>query len=416
MNSRDRVQKVLEHEIPDRVPIDFGGMRSSGIATIAYNKLREKLGISNGLVKMYDFIQQLAYPEEEIMKLFNIDVINAGQAFLKERGDWDEWFLNDGSKCLIPSYLNIETTSDSTVLLKDNKNFILGKKPKSSLYVDQSYWVYQNLPKLPEKFNNEDLVKFVWAIPSPPDHLNIFDDAEFKIFISGIKDLYDNTDYSILLPVGCNLFEWGTWIRGLENFLVDVYIDKKGVQRLLDHLVELHLRKLERIIEGVGEYIDVLNFGDDLGGQDRPFMSPDIYTEVFKSRHKKMWDFVHEKSNCKVFIHSCGSIYELLPALIDAGLDVLNPVQTTCRDMEPERLKKEFGNNLIFWGGCCNTRDVLAKGTPKDVKEDVKKRMGILGENGGLVFNQIHNVLADVPPENVIAMLEAANEFGFYGK
>ncbi|MGM0365455.1 MAG: uroporphyrinogen decarboxylase family protein [Actinomycetota bacterium] len=210
------------------------------------------------------------------------------------------------------------------------------------------------------------------------------------------------------------MFETGTFLRGMANFMIDMYKDKEKTKKLLDRLVERNLMKLEKVIGGVGEYVDLLQFGDDLGGQDGPFMSPEIYEEVFKPRHKRMWDFVHDRSNCKVFLHSCGSIYKLLPGLIDAGLDVLNPVQTTARDMEPEKLKKEFGKDIIFWGGGCNTRDILAKGTPKQVQEDVKKRMAVLAEGGGMVFNQIHNILADVPPENVISMLEAAYEFGKY--
>jgi len=208
------------------------------------------------------------------------------------------------------------------------------------------------------------------------------------------------------------MFETGTFLRGLANFMIDMYTDKKRTAYLLDALVEDNLVKLEKIIEGVGDYVELLQFGDDLGGQDGPFMSPDIYKEIFQPRHKKMWDFVHDNSDCKVFLHSCGSIYKLLPGLIDAGLDVLNPVQTTSRDMELERLKSEFGKDIIFWGGGCNTRDVLAGATPKQVKEDVKKRISILGRDGGMVFNQIHNILADVPPENVIAMFEAAEEYG----
>jgi len=210
------------------------------------------------------------------------------------------------------------------------------------------------------------------------------------------------------------MFETGTFLRGMENFMIDMYTDKNKTKKFLDRLVERNMFKLERIIDGVGRYIDFLQFGDDLGGQDGPFMSPDIYREVFKPRHKKMWDFVHEKSNAKVFLHSCGSIYELLPDLVDAGLDVLNPVQTTSRNMEPEKLKKEFGKNLVFWGGCCNTRDVLAGGTPEQVRIDVKERIKILGEGGVLVFNQILNILANVPPENVIAMFKAAYDYGEY--
>jgi len=414
MKSRERVKMSINHKQVDRVPIDLGSMRSTGIATIAYNNLRKKLGITKGLAKMYDFIQQLAYPEKEIRDLFHVDVIDAGQAFLNNDSEWRKWTLNDGSKCLIPKYLNVEIDKEGTVLLKNNDNFILGKKPKSSLYVDQSYWVYKDLPKIPNTFNDKDLVKQLWAIPSPPWYLNIFNDNDYKLFINNIKKLHDETDYAIMLSVGCNLFETSNFLRGMENFLIDIYLDKNGTKRLIDKLVEGNMIFLDRVLKGVGEYVDLLQFGDDLGLQNGPFMSPDVFKEIFKPRYKKMWDFVHNNSNCKVFLHSCGSVYELLPHLIDAGVDVLNPVQTTTVNMEPERLKKEFGKYITFWGGGCNTQGVLPNKTPTEVKEDVKRRIEIFSKGGGFVFNQIHNILADVKPENVIAMLEAAYEYGKY--
>ena len=414
MKSRERVKLAIDHKQADRVPIDLGAMRSTGIATIAYNNLRKNLKIDKGLARMYDFIQQLAYPEKEIRDLFHIDVIDAGQAFLNDNSDWREWVLNDGSKCLIPKYLNVEIDREGTVLLKNNNDVILGRKPKSSLYVDQCYWVYKDLPKIPDTFNEKDLVKQLWAIPPPPWHLNIFNDDDYKLFINNIKKLHDETDYAIMLSVGCNLFETGNFLRGMENFICDIYLDKSGTERLLDKLVEGYIKFLDRVTKGVGEYVDLLQFGDDLGLQSGPFMSPDVFKEIFKPKYKKMWNFVHNNSNCKVFLHSCGSVYELLPHLIDAGLDVLNPVQTTTANMEPEKIKKEFGKYITFWGGGCNTRDILSNKTPKEVKEDVKRRIEIFSKDGGFVFNQIHNVLANVPPENVIAMLEAAYEYGKY--
>ena len=414
MNSRERIIMSINHKQVDRVPIDLGSMRSTGIATIAYNNLRKKLGITKGLAKMYDFIQQLAYPEKEIRDLFHVDVIDAGQAFLNNDSEWRKWTLNDGTKCLIPKYLNVEIDKEGTVLLKNNDNVILGKKPKSSLYVDQSYWAYKDLPKIPDTFNDKDLVKQLWAIPSPPWYLNIFNDNDYKLFINNIKKLHDETDYAIMLSLGCNLFETGNFLRGMENFLSDIYLDKNGTKRLLDKLVEVNMKFLDRVLKGVGEYIDLLQFGDDLGLQSGPFMSPDVFKEIFKPRYKKMWDYVHNNTNCKIFLHSCGSVYELLPHLIDAGVDVLNPVQTTAVNMEPERLKKEFGKYITFWGGGCNTRDVLPSKTPTEVKEDVRRRIEIFSKGGGFVFNQTHNILADIKPENVIAMLEAAYEYGKY--
>jgi len=412
--SRERVRFALEHKEADRVPIDFGAMRSTGISTIAYNNLRKKLGITKGLARMYDFQQQLAYPEKEVRDLFHVDVIDAGQAFLLEDKHWQEWTLNDGSICHIPKYLILEIDDKETVFLKNNNGLIVGKKPKTSLYVDQIYWPFFDSPAIPEEIDKNKFNDILWAVPSPPWHLNIFDDEQYDIFINSIKKLHDETDYAIMLAVGCNLFEMGTWLRRFDNFLSDIILDKKGVGRLLDKLVEGYLTTLERVLSGVKDYVDLLQFGDDLGSQQGSFIPPKIFEEVFMPRYKTMWDFVHKVSDCKVFLHSCGSIYELIPFLIEAGVDALNPVQTTTRDMDANKLKREFGKDLTFWGGGSNTRDILPSKTPKEVKEDVKERIKIFGKGGGYIFNSIHNILADVPCENVIAMFEAAYEFGKY--
>jgi uroporphyrinogen decarboxylase len=417
IKSRERVRLALNHKESDRIPIDFGAFRSSGIAAIAYNRLRKKLGVNSKLPRMYDFIQQLAFPEKEIMDMFHVDVIDAAQSFLKEDSNWRNWTLDDGSKCLIPKNLNIEIDKDQNVYLKNNEGITLGKKPKSSLYVDQSWRPYESLNKIPEKVTDEDVVREMWSTPGPEWTLDIYDDNQYGKFIDNIKTLYEDTDYAIILTVGCNLFEKGTYLRNFENFLVDIYIDKKGVERLHAKLMERYMKLLDRVIKGVGDYVDVLAFGgDDLGSNDSGFMSPDIFRELFKPKYKKMWDFVHDNSNCKVFLHSCGSIYEYIPDLIDAGVDILNPVQTNAANMEPEKLKREFGKYVTFWGGGVDTRNVLPSKSPDEVKEDVKKRIEIFGRGGGFVFNQIHNILADVPPENVIAMLEAAYEYGQYKK
>ena len=414
MNSRQRIKKVLEHKVPDRVPIDFGASRATGIVGTAYNNLRKQLGINNGLAHMDDFIENLVGPEKEILDLFNVDIIDAAQGFLKSEDDYRKWKLDDGSEILIPKFYNIEEDSNGNVNLKNSDGLVLAKKPKSSPHLEQVYWVYKDLPGIPDEFKNEDLSKYFWALPRPPWHLDIFNEDEYELFIKGIRELYENTDYSIMATVGFSMFETGCFLRGMENFLCDIYMDKSGVERLLDKLLENNLKKLEKIINGVGKYIDMIRFVDDMGSQDRPFIPPDKYRDIFKPRHKKMWDYVHNNSDCKVRLHSCGSIYELLPDIIDAGIDVIDPVQNTARDMEPEKLKKEFGKDVIFCGGCCNTRDVLGRGSPKDVREDVRNRIDILGEGGGLIFSQIHNIQAEVPPENIIAMFEAAMEYGKY--
>jgi uroporphyrinogen decarboxylase len=414
ITSRQRVRMALDHKEADRIPIDFGAMRSTGIATIAYNKLRKKLGINKGLARMYDITQALAYPEKEVRDRFHIDCIDPGQVFLKDESQWKEFTLNDGSRCLIPKYIEFEIDKEGTLLLRNSKGLVVGKKPRSSYYVDQVYWPFADLPSIPEEISDKKLADFLWAVPSPPWHLNIYDDDQFQTFVKSIKDLHQNTDYSIMLAVGCNLFEAGTWLRGMDIFMMDYMTDRKGTERLLDKLMERYFKLLDRVIQGVGEYVDLFQFGDDLGSQGGVFIPPDIFKDIFYPRYKKMWDFVHDKSDIKIFLHSCGSIFELIPYLIDAGLDALNPVQTTSANMEPEKLKKEFGTDITFWGGGSNTRDVLPYKSPAEVAEDVKRRVEVFSKGGGFVFNQIHNVMVDVPPENVIAMFDAAYEFGKY--
>ena len=415
MTSRERIRLAVEHKEPDRVPIDLGSMRGTGIAAIAYNRVREKLGINGRLPRMFDFVQQVAYPEKEIMDIFHVDAINTGQGFLKSDEDWKQWTLDDGSKCLIPKFIDLEIDTDGTVYVKDKDGFRIGKKPQSCPYVEQTFFVYKDLPSMPEKLMDEkDFTKHIWSIPIPGDNLDIFDNEQFEIFINSIRELYESTDYSIVLGVGCCTNELGWFLRDVEKFMCDVYTNEKEVIKFLGSIIDRYIARLDRIIKGVGKYVDFLNFSDDLGSENGPFMSPEKYRKIFQPFHKKTMGFVHDNSSCKVFYHSCGSIFELLPDLIDSGIDVFHPVQTTAKNMEPEKLKKEFGKHITFWGGGVDSRNILTFGTPKDVKEDVKRRIEIFARGGGFVFNGIHNILANVPPENIIAMYEAAYDFGKY--
>ncbi len=415
MTSRERVRLALEHKEADRVPIDIGAMRSTGIAAIAYNHLTRALAIDEGPCRMYDFQQQLAYPGRAVRDRFRVDAIDAGQAFLESGADWREWPLNDGSRCLVPRYLDLEIDPEGNMFLKGDAGRVLGRKPKSSLYADQAFWPWRGLPGIPEPIAEEDLSRHMWAVPCPPFHIDwVHDEARFADFVRRIRRLHDTTDYAIMISIGHNLFEQGTFLRGIDNFLVDIYTDPRSVEHFVDVLVEGYMPKLERILDGVKDCVDIIQFGDDLGTSDGPWMAPEVLRRIFIPRYRKMWRYVHDHSGCKVFLHSCGSVYDLLPDLIEAGMDILNPVQTTAKNMEPQRLKREFGRDLTFWGGGCNTRDVLPLGTPQQVREDVRRRVEIFARDGGFVFNQIHNVLADVPPENVIAMYDAAFEFGRY--
>ena len=180
---------------------------------------------------------------------------------------------------------------------------------------------------------------------------------------------------------------------------------------MLDALMEIHLVTLENVCNAVGDVVDIIRFGDDLGMDTGPFMRPRIYQQLFKPRHTILCDYVKEHSNMHTFLHSCGSIYKLLPDLIEAGFEIINPVQISSRDMEPERLKKEFGDDITFWGGGADTRRTINHGTPDEVKDHVRHNIEIFSPGGGFVFNTVHNIMPDVPPKNIIAMFEAIDEY-----
>jgi uroporphyrinogen decarboxylase len=192
---------------------------------------------------------------------------------------------------------------------------------------------------------------------------------------------------------------------------MDLYLDPPNVHRLLDKLLIGHMEFLAKICESVGDIVDIIKFGDDLGTNNGPFIPRETYDEFFGPRHKMMTDYVKEHSSAHTLLHVCGGIYELIPGLIDAGFEIINPVQVNAVNMEPERLKREFGNDLTFWGGGVNTQSVLNQATPQQVRDHVRHNIEIFSNGGGYVFNTVHNILPDVPPENIMAMFEALDEF-----
>jgi uroporphyrinogen decarboxylase len=416
MNSRERVKKVIRHEIPDRIPIDFGGTPATSISPVAYHNLRKELRLEDKPFYIPNFIFQSVYPEDEILEKFSVDIIDCGRAFIKSI-NWKKWQLNDEIVCLIPEYINIDYDKEGNAYVKNNEGFVVAKKRKGSIYFDQSTFPYIDMSSMPESFDDSDLKKTItnyWNIAIVPLHLDLYKKDQYDLFINTLKDLSEKTDKAISLLVGCPIFAEGGSLRGVENFYCDLYQDKKGVERLLDRLLNGYMGLLDKILTGAGKYIDIIRFADDLGFQEGPIIPPEKYKEFFMPRHKKMWDFIHNNSDCAVSLHSCGSIFKIIPHLINAGLDILNPVQTSARDMEPEKLKKEFGKDIVFWGGCADTQNLLIFGDTGQVRKDTRDRMEKLGRDGGLIFASINAIQHDIDPKNVIALFEAAKEYGAY--
>lgn len=411
MTSRERILSAIAHKEPDRVPIDLGSTPSSGISAIAYAQLRKHLGLTTGHTRVYDVVQQLAQPEDEILSRFNIDVVDIGRTFNTRDEDWYGVRLFDGSHAQYPQWFHPILTPEGGYKFFAADGMEIATQLKGMNFYDQSIFPWEgdypaDLAKLPEAMS-----QVLWAaLPHSP-----WDNANQPGFWERMRAHaleLRKQDRAVMLVVGCNLFEWGTFLRRIDNFLMDLLAEPEQVERLLDGLLEIHLKTLETVCKHVGDVVDVIRFGDDLGMDTGPFMSPATYRKIFKPRHTQLCEYVHKNSGMKTFLHSCGSIYSLMPDLIECGFDVINPVQTACYQMEPERLKAEFGRDITFWGGGADTRAVLNHGTPAQVKDDVRRRIDILAPGGGFVFNTIHNILPDVPQENIVAMFEAVAEYG----
>ncbi len=411
MNARERVIAAIEHREPDRVPVDLGATPSSGISAIAYGKLKNCLGMTGGHTRIYDVVQQLAQPEDSLLDSLHVDVADVGRAFNTDDSDWYDVILADGQIAQYPAWFHPERQGDGSWIARAGDGTVIARMPKDGTFFDQSCFPWldgysDRLDGLPEAMG-----KVLWAalVHSPWDHAG--EPGFWEELRNRAIALRASTDWALVIVAGCNLFEWGTFLRRMDNFLMDLYVEQRNVERLLDALMEVHLHTLEKVCEAVGDVCDILRFGDDLGTNDGPFMSPDLYRRFFKPRHTRLCEYVHKNSQMKTFLHSCGSIYKLLPDLIEAGYDVVNPVQTNCRDMEPEKLKREFGKDVCFWGGGCDTRSVLNRGTPEEVRRHVLERLETFSPGGGFVFNAVHNILPEVRPENIVAMYDAIEAF-----
>jgi len=226
----------------------------------------------------------------------------------------------------------------------------------------------------------------------------------------GSRRLRAQTDRAIIGLFGGNLLEMGQFFYRNDNFFMLLAGQPERAHRFLDRLVEIHLQNLERFLGAVGPDIDIVLFGDDLGMQRGPQISPKMYREFFQPREKLLWARARKLApHIKIMLHCCGGVRELLPDLVEAGLDAINPVQITCSGMEPVGLKRDFGADLTFWGGGCDTRQLLMKGTPAQVCEHVKRMMDIWRPGGGYVFQQVHNIMADIPPANLVAMFDGVS-------
>jgi len=375
VNSRERVNAALAHKEPDKVPMSLGTTIVDGLTKFAKDNYEEFLGLEitphNVTHKMMGTVETPG----SIAAMYGLDFKT-----IRLKAPWNNptTVFDDGS------YLD----DYGCVLSPCEYYYDISKRP------------------LTGEIDIEDIEKSSWPDPYAPGRTDSLREE--------VQELYENTNYAIVADIMCGgPFEQALWVRGWEDFLCDLYTDPKLAEALMDKITEIDIGLWDVFLTAVGDYVDVVCQGDDLGMQDRSIIPIDIYNKYVKKYHKRIYDFIKTKTKAKIFHHSCGSVYELIPGLIEAGIDILNPVQTSAKNMEPERLKREFGGYISFWGGI-DTQKLLPFGTPQQIEDEVKKVIEILGKDGGYIFAPGHNIQALVPPENIDAMLKAALKYRNY--
>ena len=411
MTPRERVLKAVNHQIPDRVPIDLGGMKASGIAVSVYDKVKRKLGISTP-TKVLDPPLMIAAVEDEVLKRLHVDVVpldvSGVLSMVEPDREWIARRLFDGTEVLFPPRTGIaEDSRGNWILLNSDGSPSSYRMPKGGYYFDDI------------SFNKGDRIdpkKFQPVSDIPDAHLNVL--SRYG------RSLYENTDYAILG------WGFGVCFLGLslitdrtsnvtqgrsDDWMVMLMTEKDTCHEMMDRSVDATIQCLKLVSQAVGDYCFAWGVAaDDSGTQRGEFIRPDLWAEMLKPHYKKLCNWIHANTSWKVLLHSCGSVRNLLPHFIEAGIDILNPVQTSAANMDPAQLKSEFGDRLVFWGGGCDTQRVLGSATPDEIRQHVKQRIETFSPGGGYVFNQVHNIQANVPPENIIAMFESAYEFGGY--
>lgn len=408
MTSRERVQASLNFQQPDKIPVDFGGHKSSGIAAMAYARLKKELGITTGDIYVYDVIQQLAIAEDPVLDLFGVDTIELSRAYMLEEKDWKDWELPDGTPCKIPAMINMQRKGDHWYLL-NNDGMELGIQKQGCQYFEQLTHPMENRDFEAMDFRDiiDNFPNSMWCnTPGPGGHVALEGEglAEMK---EGARKLREKTDRLVIGIFGGNMFEIPQLMFRNDNYLLYTAIYPEATLELSEILCNHYMAEMEKWLHAVGPYIDMMLFGDDFGSNHGPIIDPEMYRLYYKPFHAKMWKRAKEIApHIKIQLHCCGAVEPFLEDMIEAGLDAINPVQISCRGMELESLKKKYGGRLTLWGGGCDTQSILGQGTPGEVESHVKEQLNIMKGSGGFVFQQVHNILGNVPAANIIKMFE----------
>jgi uroporphyrinogen decarboxylase len=410
MTSRQRLLAALDHKQADRVPIDLGGIRASGINAVVYDKLKKKMGIQTP-TKIHDTMQILAEIELEVIEGLHVDVLPLEPATAK----WAYQPADEGVKhrlfcgldVFFPPLTDIAVHPDGSWVLRNAKGREVAAMPKDGFYFDFIRPTMASDRIDPAAFRPAETVP----------------DEELKQFADYGKLMFNNTDKALLgwgasiSLVGLSALLSDNITQGsLDEWLCMLMTEKQTAHEMMGRYVDAVIKRMTLYHQAVGDYCFAWGVAsDDAGTQKAGLISPELFAEMIKPHYKRLCDWVHAHTQWKTYLHSCGSVYDFIPHWIDAGIDILNPVQISAANMEPQRLMNEFGGKIVFWGGGCDTQRVLPNGTPQEVREHVRRNLKIFtARPGGYVFTQVHNIQQNVPVENVKAMFDAAWEFGRY--
>jgi len=374
MTSRERVIKSINHQPIDRMPIDLGMHNSTGISAFAYWNLREHLGLSTDDIKIPDMVQFLARVDDDILQRFHCDCMMLQAPWSHEA----KWNPRGNYKFNIPSTAQPMLRSDGSWIVEKSGQTM--RMPKDGFFFDGGW----------------------------PGFSDLDETAQFQATVASAERIFKETDY-FTTYIGyhayfcCDNMDWQC------NMIVDPDL----IRAENDRIHEAQIASVSQVIDQMGGYVQAVALNSDLGSQRGPLVNPALYQDLCAPYVKKFCDFVHQNSDMKTFLHCCGSMKPLIPTLIDCGIDIINPVQISADNMNPADLKHEFGKDITFWGGGCDTQNVLSTGSVDEVKQNVKDLVSVFKPDGGFVFNQVHNIMGNVPPENIVAMLDTAYEESF---
>ncbi len=385
MNSRERILNALNHLEPDQIPFDLAGTTWTGISNTAYRNLLNYLGMNKEEPVWSDVIQQIVIPSELFFSKYDSDVRGL---FPLTSHNWD---------------VNSKLVDKGNFFEYSDEWGFVHHFPKNGFWFTIVKHPLENVG-----FEDQDIIEnHIWPDASNPlrfaglrEKAISFRQQEKIVFVKGLC---------------AGLFEMHQRIRGTENAMTDPFLYPLNSDKLIGKLADLKIEFWDAALSELGDLVDIVGEGDDYGTQHSQLIDPEQFRAYYKPHFIRVFHFIREIApHVKIMFHSCGNVRQVIPDLIEMGVEILNPVHINATGMEPVQLKKDFGKDIVFWGGGVDTQKILPSGTPQEVADDVKRNIDALAPGGGFVFSAVHNIQAEVPPQNILAMFEAFNRFGNY--